>query len=359
MKVIVWQLKPSMHQLALVKALQKKCDVIWIMQFRDLSPERKEMGWSKGKEKPDFYLETAVQMRNFIDTQNAQNLHLFGGFNASKELNIALKYCVQLELNVFVQSEAYRYGDLFSNLKSLKFIIDYQIYYKNKIKGVFAIGSLGVDFFTSRVGFPPEKVFPFGYFIDPQTPTISDFVETTVKIIFVGQLIKRKGVEILFKCLDDLKGDWELNIVGNGPLKKGLERRAKEIKKGRINFLGVLPNREAQEFISNSDILILPSLWDGWGAVVNEALMVGTPVILSDKCGSNILIRDFSKGIVVRAGSIESLTKAITKRIAAGKVSSSQRNKLSEWAQSNINGEIAASYVIDCMNQENTKIPWV
>ena len=47
-----------------------------------------------------------------------------------------------------------------------------------------------------------------------------------------------------------------------------------------------------------ADVLVLPSRFDGWGAVVNEALMVGTPVICSDRCGASDVIENGRNGYV-------------------------------------------------------------
>ena len=60
--------------------------------------------------------------------------------------------------------------------------------------------------------------------------------------------------------------------------------------------------------MSSADCLILPSRHDGWGAVVSEALMVGTPVICSDACGSAGVVHASGVGGVFRSGDHCALT---------------------------------------------------
>jgi glycosyltransferase involved in cell wall biosynthesis len=56
---------------------------------------------------------------------------------------------------------------------------------------------------------------------------------------------------------------------------------------------------------------VLPSRFDGWGAVVNEALMVGTPVICSNRCGASDVIENGRNGYVFEAGSARALRERL------------------------------------------------
>lgn len=56
---------------------------------------------------------------------------------------------------------------------------------------------------------------------------------------------------------------------------------------------------EVPEFMQHNDVLILPSLHDGWGAVVNEAMTLGLYVIVSDRCGAKALIADETDGLIL------------------------------------------------------------
>ena len=104
---------------------------------------------------------------------------------------------------------------------------------------------------------------------------------------------------------------------------------------------------------------MLPSVnKDGWGAVVSEALMQGTPVISSDKCGSSVLIKNSERGAVVRAGSVKQLHDAIIKQINKGKVTITQKQKIIQWSAC-ISGDVAAQYMLDSINNKKPKAPWI
>ena len=139
---------------------------------------------------------------------------------------------------------------------------------------------------------------PFAYFLkEPDTKYLLEQNPRNNKnrpfrFIFVGQLIKLKRVDHLLKGLKDLKNkNIELWIVGNGPEKKRLEALANFLLPKKVRWLGVLSINKIPDVLSQVDCLVLPSRYDGWGAVVTESLMVGTPVICSNKCGSSIIVQ--------------------------------------------------------------------
>lgn len=359
LKICVWQESPSMHQIALIKALKNKCELIWVMQKTELAKDRKEMGWSDGKLEPDYCLESYEKMKIFIESLKGDWIHLFGGFHATEELGKCLKYCFKQKKTVFVQTEAYNYVGFKGFLRVIKFRVQRYLYYDRLLKGIFACGNLGVIFFTDKSNFDKSKVFPFGYFTIKEPVNFVKNDNVQFKIVFVGQLVKRKGVDILLNSLKHISGNWKLDIIGSGPKKQLLEKLA--LKNGlseKVKYLDNLSNLEVQQQISKSDLLILPSRWDGWGAVVSESLMQGTPAIASDKCGSASLLQEDYRGEVVKSNSISSLKIAIEKRIAKGKVKEIQRRKILEWSKC-LTGDVAAEYMIKCMAGENPMNPWI
>jgi glycosyltransferase involved in cell wall biosynthesis len=69
----------------------------------------------------------------------------------------------------------------------------------------------------------------------------------------------------------------------------------------RVYFAGMIPAREVVQRLQTATALVLPSRWDGWGLVVNEALSMGVPAIVSDQCGASDLIRNGYDGYVFRS----------------------------------------------------------
>ncbi len=107
-------------------------------------------------------------------------------------------------------------------------------------------------------------------------------------ILFVGQMIGRKGVDLLLEAVAraQQKGyRFSLVLVGDGPEKPSLQAKAEKLGLRDTHFLpGQNPERMPSVYRS-ADVFIFPSLEDVWGLVVNEALWCGIPVIASIYAG--------------------------------------------------------------------------
>jgi glycosyltransferase involved in cell wall biosynthesis len=174
-------------------------------------------------------------------------------------------------------------------------------------------------------------------------------------LIFVGQLIFRKGWDILLYALHGLSNlEWRLHVVGDGDDRDEFVKLcAKPGLTDSVHFYGTLPNSEAINLIGKSDLLVLPSRWDGWGAVVNEALMCGVPVVCSDKCGAADLLDGQERGEIFSSDSILALRSILYRRISQGKKDAVRSEETREWSKC-INGESAADYFIAVINASIT-----
>ncbi|WP_228376648.1 glycosyltransferase [Pectobacterium carotovorum] len=100
-----------------------------------------------------------------------------------------------------------------------------------------------------------------------------------------------------------------MTIVGDGPQRESLERKAGE----NIQFKGYVNNSELNSIFVEHDVFIFPSTSEPWGLVVEEALVYGLPVICSDKvgCGQD-LVEAYKAGIIFSANNTASLSNAIS-----------------------------------------------
>jgi len=102
-------------------------------------------------------------------------------------------------------------------------------------------------------------------------------------ILFVGRLIDYKGVHYLVEALPKLPDDVILEIVGWGPLRSSLAARAETLKVfDRIKFYQNLERRELLQMYVDSDVFVLPSRYEAYSKVVAEALMAGTPCVVTN-----------------------------------------------------------------------------
>lgn len=180
-------------------------------------------------------------------------------------------------------------------------------------------------------GADSEKIFYF-----PNTPDIDYFINESNKyrekkwnikenlgidseyvIIYVGRLIKEKGLFTLLRAFKEVKKNYKklaLLLVGDGILKASLKRYLKNNEIQGVYFIGSVPNKEIPRYYAISDIFVLPSYYEPWGVVVNEAMASSLPVILSDKVGANgDLLKEGENGFSFKSGNWRELAELIKK----------------------------------------------
>ncbi|MCL4460030.1 MAG: glycosyltransferase family 4 protein [Chloroflexi bacterium] len=144
-------------------------------------------------------------------------------------------------------------------------------------------------------------------------------IQTTKTILYVGQLIERKGVTHLLRAYALLKreySDVSLLIVGygyqEGELKDICEREQIE----DVVFLGHIDVSEVPRFYGLADLFVLPSSEEVWGLVINEALACGLPVITTNKVGASVdLVKEGKNGYIVEAGNVVQLYQSMKRVI--------------------------------------------
>jgi glycosyltransferase involved in cell wall biosynthesis len=102
-------------------------------------------------------------------------------------------------------------------------------------------------------------------------------------VLYVGYLSGFKGVHYLVEVLPRLSNDIVVDIVGKGPLRHFLEKRAKELKvHERIRFYQDLPRHELLQKYADAGVLVLLSKYEAYSLAVAEALAAGTPCIVAN-----------------------------------------------------------------------------
>jgi len=128
---------------------------------------------------------------------------------------------------------------------------------------------------------------------------------------FVGEMHPRKGVHILVDALCVVGSPCELVLIGDGD-RTYIEqiRRAVAASKHPVHFLGF--RGDVWKLYQWMDIVVLPSvMYESFGMVILEAMRAGKPVICSDFSGMKEVVVDGKTGVVVPAGDVHALTKAI------------------------------------------------
>lgn len=170
-----------------------------------------------------------------------------------------------------------------------------------------------------KKGFPEKKILkiPYGmdidFFYKEETPHTkpADFF----RLIFVGQLQISKGIHILLEAWRRLKlppTKTELLLVGNLQRDIKLLLAKTELPEGARIVAGV-SREELKKLYFSSSAFVLPSIQDGFGLVIGEAMASGLPVIASTHTGAPEIITNEHDGLLVEAGSVGALEDAIEK----------------------------------------------
>lgn len=169
-----------------------------------------------------------------------------------------------------------------------------------------------------RRGNNPENIFVIsqGVSLDLFPPRdLSDVIKRPRRLLFVGRIVKSKGVEDCIKVFLRLKKsfpDIELVVCGHGADKQMLLRKY-ENKSGLI-FKGFVHRSKLPDIYSSSDILLLPSESEGMPNVVLEAMASRLPVVASE-VGEIPFLLGNGKGALIMPGDLEGLLAAVKKMI--------------------------------------------
>lgn len=140
-------------------------------------------------------------------------------------------------------------------------------------------------------------------------------------MVCVGRFVEQKGHPILIDAtalLRDRGVDFELVLVGDGPLRGDLEEQIRAHGLGeRVRLVGWQSNEAVRAWLRDSRALVLPSFAEGLPVVIMEALAVGRPVVSTQIAGIPELVRPGETGWLVTPGSVEALAVAIREALEA------------------------------------------
>lgn len=134
-----------------------------------------------------------------------------------------------------------------------------------------------------------------------------------VRLLFVGAMTPLKGLHRLLEAFLELDESIELWMVGALPTDRILRAKIEHCvkKTGRIKVTGPVPQRNLRQIYSECDIFVMPSLCDGWGMVVNQAMACGLPVVVSDMTGAKECVEEGVTGYIFDSRSKEDLIEKL------------------------------------------------
>lgn len=132
-----------------------------------------------------------------------------------------------------------------------------------------------------------------------------------VIVLFSGQFIYRKGIDVLLNAAKDISSKCGIYIVGGKPTSEYLSIVSQKSLKN-IHFVDFKTPKELAVFYEAADIYVLPTREDIWGLVINEAMSYGLPVITTNKClAGRELIKNGENGYIIPVDNPTELAKYI------------------------------------------------
>ncbi len=349
MEFVFWQSMITPHQAGLVRALADRSDCsVTYVAAETVEASRAAMGWQEpGLGAATLKLaETPADIAAAADGFGADALHICQAFRGNGVIEHALPALADRDARIAVMMEAVDRRGPTGWLKKPLYQRRVQRY-RDKVEFCLAIGAEAEEF-VAECGFPRERIYPFSYFLSPfdqpETPTQQN---STHRLLYVGKLIELKRVDLLIEAFGVLNlPDVTLSLVGAGPLEQKLRALAgKQPNAGAIEWLDTLKNDAVQRIIAASDCLVLPSEYDGWGAVVTEALLAGTPAICSSACGAAVAVDCAPAGSVFTSGNASLLTAKLRAQLTMPPVSAGERALLRDWAGLALSDHAGAQYL--------------
>ena len=371
----IWMNIPSFYQNDLFNELCQRFDKFEVIYTHEQDLTRKKQGWNFDfiQHYDSKIISKNLNIRQLINYvfQNRTSTHIVNGIWAEKSFFFVILLLNLFRADFFIYSEApvpTKKRSIFKKMMLNFLVKPISKLLIQRAKGFFAVSVFAEDYFKS-LGIKPEKIYRFGYFRKVEK---NDFIKTDSTInqlIFVGQLIERKGIFTLLEAIKNsikITQNFQLNVIGTGDLTTSIKQYIQtHYLQNFITLQGAVDSQNVAQYIQKADLLILPSIFDGWGMVVNEALQNQVPVLISDQCGAKELIEHGKNGLIFEAQNVESLTDELLKFL---QLSSEEKAKMKHnVVQKSKQIEIpqVVNYLVDCLthihhpNSLKPSAPWL
>ena len=326
----LWEFAPSPHLGNVLAGMASRGFPVRYVVNSEAYESRESEGWIR----PDFPGVEILQargrdeIRNVIAQSNSDDIHICAGLRGNEFVSRAVTGFRKAERQFWVFMESIDERKWWNVFKRPLY---HWLLARNLpwIEGVLAAGAATPDWVVARK-MPASRVFDFAYFLNANqsVPFPARRDDSNFRLLYAGKLIPRKRVHLIIEALKELPPHVTLEIVGDGPLREQIEAHAKVAAPDRVTFYGTRPMPEVSNLMASADCLVLPSDHDGWGAVISEALLAGTRVVCSDRCGASIVVAASGGGHVFDTFADGACTTALQGEVTRGHASAADRDQL-------------------------------
>lgn len=322
MKIVYWGSHAAFYVLETLKVLEQHLGEP--IKYVLIDPEnniRKNQGWKSTKvtEKEVITLDRKGFWHQAIQTINEEQeaIHLFFSYWGDKRLFLILLYALMCKRKTIIMAEPFSisphgywqdearllsWGKVFARLIAYRLVWPIlKIVSGCQLPCAMPLSLLAQEQLIAN-GFDKRVIFPTGYFIHKawfERSKKEIRKEKKLRLVYSGALLKRKGLDIAIKALQEVNRTGvkvSLDVYGSGDYGKFAVQEIPGVR-----YRGCYSPEDAQMIISQYDALLVPSRHEGWGVVVNEALLQGVPVIVSSRVGAKCLIENSGAGLIFRS----------------------------------------------------------
>jgi len=306
--IVFWMNSPSPHLAGLIKEVSEKRNVTVVCQSKH-SELRKSMGWKF----PDFGNSNVLNFDKdetliSLLENSESSINIFSGYRAYSKVHKYFKMAYKNQLPCLIMMEnpsPEKRKVLFQKIK--------YFWFRHYYKRIVGLISLGATRFLKKVGYDSSLILPCAYLSD-FVPLISDYHDTVDcnRLLYLGQLEKRKNVHGLIDAINLLHKNIELDIYGEGAYKDKLAEKVYILKmESRIKFCGKVDYSSVNLLFQKYNTVVVPSFYDGWAVVANEALLSGKSLVLSSQCGCSELLSNLPQVYICEPHDINSIKDSI------------------------------------------------
>jgi glycosyltransferase involved in cell wall biosynthesis len=323
MRVLAWMNFPSHHQRAFYAALRTAGVDLEVCYYAQVPKARLALGWEDCVDVPphERYVSPSVSSLDLVRDWR-QRIHIIPGCGELFLWRLIQKLCSERCAWIHWSERARSGIRWWAGFPRNRFYAT--------LVNRFALGAFGTGELTvadlARWGMRGEKLASLPYSVAAAQraaapdPVCESFRAGRNALLFLGNIseAKRKGLDILLKAfamaLARTPGaEWVLFVVGDQAQAKRSVSLAKSLGiQERVLFRSAAKADDVSSVMQSSAVLVLPSRYDGWGVVLNEAASMGRALIASDSVGAAYdLIRPGQNGFRVETGNVTSLANAI------------------------------------------------
>lgn len=255
----------------------------------------------------------------------------FGGFSALKKSIASIR-------SPWIYNDPVGFWDKFHNLIYKSFLMNFLI---KKTKKIHVLNKKDYLYFKQIT--EGKKIEYIPNYSSKVTKTNAGVSRSNkLETVFVGELIKRKGVDLLIDLIKRSPDKFIFNIVGAGKMKSDIKDLEKKFS--NVKYWGYLEKKELNKLYIKSDLFLFPSRAEGFGGVVLEAMSHGLKIIDSPEVGLGF--PEFVEKTVSKSN-VENYIEALEEEFKNKQLSRKNKKKIINYFNNNYSTDKILPRLVD------------